>query len=75
MECECSVTFEFDSRPPMLYRSTIAGSQVATCVSRATKLAQQVLMPYYWTSMVVVVVERRGLGAGITGAEVSEAAS
>ena len=52
---EVSVTFEFDTRPPTTHRSTIAASQVATCVRRAIQTAAKTLKPRHWQSVVVVV--------------------
>jgi hypothetical protein len=52
-------TFEFETRPPLTHRGTVAASQVATCVSRATRQAQKALRPQGWTSVVVVVLGRQ----------------
>jgi hypothetical protein len=54
-----AVTFEFDTRPPLTHRGTIAASQVATCVSRAMKQAATALRPRGWRS-VVCLLEKRG---------------
>jgi hypothetical protein len=53
-----AVTFEFDTRPPVTHRGTVAASQVATCVARATRMAKKALRPVGWTSLVVVLLER-----------------
>jgi len=53
-----AVTFEFDVRPPLTHRGTVAGSTGATCVARATRIAQTALRPVGWTSLVVVLLER-----------------
>jgi hypothetical protein len=58
MKVAYSVTFEFAERPPVTHRGTVAASLPATCVSRAVKEAQKALQPYYWTSMVCVLLER-----------------
>ena len=53
-----SVTFEFDTRPPLTHRGTVAASSGATCVARATRQAQKALRPVNWSSMVCVLLER-----------------
>jgi hypothetical protein len=54
------VTFEFDTRPPLTHRGTIAASSAATCASRAVRVAQQALRPVNWRSVVCVLLERLG---------------
>ena len=54
------VTFEFDTRPPLTHRGTVAASSAATCVSRAVKVAQRTLRPVNWRSVVCVLLERLG---------------
>lgn len=56
--CRYAVTYEFDTRPPLTHRSTVAGSNDAVCVYRATKEARKALHPVGWTSLVVVLLER-----------------
>ena len=58
MKVRYSVTFEFDTRAPLTHRGTVAGSSGATCVARATRLAQKALRPVGWSSMVCVLLER-----------------
>lgn len=58
MTVKYSVSFEFATRPPLTHRGTVSGSQVGTCVSRATREAQAVLSPKGWSSMVCVLLER-----------------
>ena len=64
MTVRYAVTFEFDQRPPVTHRGTVAASQVGTCVRRATEEAQKALTPREWTSMVVVLLERVQDGQG-----------
>ena len=58
MTVRYAVTFEFELRPPLTHRGIVRASQPATCVSRAVREAQKALQPYYWTSMVCVLLER-----------------
>jgi len=58
MRVRYAVTFEFDTRPPLTHRGTIAASSTATCVARATRIAQRILRPVNWTSAVCVLLER-----------------
>lgn len=58
MTVRYAVTFEFDTRAPVTHRGTIAGGSGATCASRATRIAQKVLRPVNWSSMVCVLLER-----------------
>jgi hypothetical protein len=58
MTVRYAVTFEFDARPPITHRGTVAGSSGATCVARAARIAQKALRPVGWTSLVVVLLER-----------------
>ena len=62
MTVRYAVTFEFDTRPPATHRGTVAGSAAATCVARATRLAQKALRPVGWSSMVCVLLERADEG-------------
>ena len=56
MTVEFCVTFEFESRPALTLRGTVAASSAATCVARATRNAQQVLRPVNWRSVVCVLL-------------------
>lgn len=58
MTVKFAVSYEFQSKPPATFRGTVSGSQVATCVSRATRQAQRSLRPKGWTSYVCVLLER-----------------
>jgi hypothetical protein len=58
MTVQYAVTFEFDSRPPVTHRGTVAARGAHTCASRAIKTAQRAVRPVNWTSMVFVVLER-----------------
>ena len=58
MTVQYAVTFEFELRPPVTYRGTLAARGAHTCASRAIKVAQKALRPINWTSMVFVVLER-----------------
>ena len=56
-----AVTFEFDTRAPLLtHRGTVAASSGATCVARAVREAQKVLRPVNWSSLNCVLLERFG---------------
>ncbi len=58
MTVQYAVTFEFDTRPPLTHRGTVAASSAATCVARATRAAQKALKPVAWSSVVCVPLER-----------------
>lgn len=58
MKVRYAVTFEFEMRPPMTHRGTVAGSSGATCVARAVRAAQKALRPVNWASMNCVLLER-----------------
>lgn len=60
MRVHYAVTFEFESRPPLTHRGTIAGSSGATCVARATREAQKALRPVGWSSLACTLLERVG---------------
>jgi hypothetical protein len=53
-----AITFEFQTKPPVTHRGTVAGSSGATCVARATREAQRALRPVSWSSMNCVLLER-----------------
>lgn len=58
MTVRYAVTFEFIARPPVTHRGTVEGTAAATCVARATRLAQKALRPVGWSSVVCVLLER-----------------
>lgn len=58
MTVRYSVTFEFETRPPLEHRGTVSASSGATCVARATREAQRACKPVGWTSLVCVLLER-----------------
>lgn len=58
MTVRYAVTFEFDTRPAITLRGTVAGSAAATCVARATRIAQRTLKPVGWSSMLCVLLKR-----------------
>lgn len=60
MTIKYSVTYEFEARPPVTHRGTIAATAASTCASRAIKAAQKALRPVNWSSMVYVALERSG---------------
>lgn len=74
MRIKYAVTFEFEMRPPITHRGTMEASQVATCVSRAIRIAQKEARPKNWTSMNCVVLERIGEELPETAEEVAETA-
>jgi hypothetical protein len=53
-----AVTFEFDTRPPLTHRGTIAASSEATCFARAVREARRVVRPREWSSVSAVLLER-----------------
>jgi hypothetical protein len=65
------ITFEFDLRPPVTHRGTVAASKVHTCVRLATQQAAKALRPQGWSSMVVCLLER--VPAALKTAEVETA--
>lgn len=58
MTVRYAVTFEFPTRAPLTHGGTVAGAAAATCVARATRLAQKALRPVAWSSVVCVLLER-----------------
>ena len=58
MTVRYAVTFEFDTRPPLTHRGTVAALAEGTCASRAIKEAKRVLRPVNWSSLVCVLLER-----------------
>jgi hypothetical protein len=50
-----AVSFEFDDRPPLTHRGTVAASRGDTLVSRAMRDATKALHPVRWSSAVVVL--------------------
>jgi hypothetical protein len=75
MQVRYAVTFEFMNRPPLTHRGTVAGSQVATCASRAIRMAQRALRPVNWSSLVFVALERLDRDAAPEGAALAEEAA
>lgn len=60
MKCQYSVTFEFETRPPLTHRATVEAGEPHVCASRAIKEAKRALRPINWTSLVCVLLERAG---------------
>ncbi len=58
MHVAYAVTFEFETRPPLTHRGTVAGTSTATCVARAVRTAQRALHPVAWSTMNCVLLER-----------------
>lgn len=58
MTVSYSVTFEFDTRPPVTHRGTVVAASTGTGTRRAVQEAQKVLKPVGWSS-VVCVLDRR----------------
>lgn len=58
MKINYSVTFEFETRPPVTLKGTVEGGRASTCASRAIQLAQKALTPVNWTSAVCVLLDR-----------------
>jgi hypothetical protein len=61
-----AVTFEFDTRPPVTTRGTVAAFAASTCTRLAVKEAQTLLRPVNWTSMVCVLLERVSEGEDVS---------
>ena len=75
MTVQYAVTFEFESRPAVTHRGTVGASSGATCVARATRIAQRALRPVNWTSLVCVAPGAAGsAGVGDAAAPRSRAA-
>ncbi len=72
MKLLISVTFEYLSRPPDTFKTTISASKVHTCVQRAVKDAQKALRPQKWSTMNAVVLERLESDEAETSSEVDE---
>lgn len=58
MTVNYSVTFEFETRPPLTHRGQVQGTSANVCMSRATAAAQKALQPIAWDSCVCVLLER-----------------
>lgn len=58
MKVVYSVTFEFETKPPLTHRGVVVASSAATCVARATRESQKVLKPVAWSSLTCVLLER-----------------
>lgn len=58
MRIRYAVTFEFETRPPVMQNGVVEAGQMHTCASRAIKSARQALRPVNWTSFVFVALER-----------------
>lgn len=58
MKAKISVTFEFPTRAPETWTGTIEGKHPSTIVRRAVEEAQEKLFPRFWSSLVVVILER-----------------
>jgi hypothetical protein len=58
MTVRYAVTFEFDTRPPLTARGTVAASSEGTCVRRAVQEAKRALRPINWSSVSAVLLER-----------------
>jgi len=50
-----SVTFEFQTRPPVTHRGVVLALAAHTCCARAVREAKQALRPREWTSVVCVL--------------------
>ena len=64
MDFHYSVTFEFEMRPPLTHKGTLAASSGATCASRAVRAAQKALRPVGWTSVVCLAYRPPSAKAG-----------
>jgi len=58
MKVEYAVTFEFELKPPITHRGTVAGSSTPTVVKRALKEATTAHPGLSWASMNIVLLER-----------------
>jgi hypothetical protein len=58
MKVHYAVTFEFDTRPPMAHKGTVAAAHVSTCVRRAVQDAQKPLRPIGWSSLAMSEFDR-----------------
>ena len=58
MKVKYSVTFEFETQPPVTHTGTVAGSTTPTVVKRAVKEAMDAHPGLSWSSFVCVLLER-----------------
>lgn len=58
MKVRYSVTFEFDTAPPVTHTGTVAASVTPTCFARAARDAIKAHPGLRWSSMVCVLLER-----------------
>lgn len=58
MKITYSVTFEFETMPPVTHRGTVVASQVATGCRLAVRDAQKALKPRGWQSLVLNILNR-----------------
>lgn len=70
MTVRYSITYEFDTRPPVTHHGMVTATTAATCMARAAREAQRTLSPRGWSSMVCVLLER--LDSDEEGQEESE---
>lgn len=71
MRCLVSVTFEFDSNPPLTWRGHVTATGVQTIASRAVQKAKREYPNRGWSSIVICVLER----SGEDGAEIEQPAA
>lgn len=55
MRCKTAVTFEFEVRQPLTFRSEITATAPNTIASRAIREARNVLRPINWTSISILL--------------------
>jgi hypothetical protein len=60
MKCLVTVTFEFDTNPPLTWRGHVTATGIQTIVSRAVSQAKREYPNRGWSSLVVCVLERVG---------------
>jgi hypothetical protein len=68
MTLDYSVSFEFETRPPLTHRGTVAATSAGTCAARAMRHAQKALRPIGWTSVVCLLLKPQKTAPGETNA-------
>jgi len=67
LKLKYSVTFEFDTRPPLTHRGIVEGASADACARRAVREARRLLKPVAWSSFVFVALERMPASGGEDG--------
>jgi len=72
LKLKYSVSFEFETRPPVTHRGVVEGASPDACARRAIREARRVLKPVNWSSFVFVALERMPVSGDETSQGVPE---